>query len=76
MRKIFALILCALCFNGCAAFRHRATDIGTHVADGPGDAMYHGTATAARYAPTVAVFAAFEVAWHWVFGDDDNSFDE
>ena len=69
MRKLFALILCVASLGGCAGFR-------SHLADGPGDALSRSSGTAVRYAPTVIVYAAFESAMNWIFGDDDDSFDE
>ena len=65
MQKLCALILCVACLSGCAGFR-------SHLADGPGDALYRGSGKAARWAPTLAVYAAFECAMNAVFGDDDD----
>ena len=70
MRKLFALSLCVVYLSGCANFR-------SHLADGPGDALHRGAATTVRYAPTVAVYAAFAAAWSSIFGDDcDDDFDD
>jgi hypothetical protein len=69
VRSAFLLIVCLACLSGCAGFRQ-------HVADGPGDALYRGSGKAARYAPTVFVYAAYEAALSAVFGDTDDDFDE